>query len=127
MTGVRKLIWAFVAAGAVAAGCVYYFFDPAEARWMPRCLWKTLTGTDCPGCGSQRMLHALTHGDIQAAFHANAFAVCMIPVVIFFIWLELTSERHPSLYARIHRPCLIWLFAAIVLAWWILRNLLPLG
>lgn len=112
-------------AALAAAASVYYFFDPMEAGWMPRCLWKTLTGTDCPGCGTQRMLHALFHGDISGAWRSNAFALCMIPVIAFLLWLELTRERHSALYARIHRPWLIWLLALLVFAWWLLRNLHP--
>ncbi|MDE5840938.1 MAG: DUF2752 domain-containing protein, partial [Muribaculaceae bacterium] len=58
---------------ALALAAVYYFFDPVEAGWMPRCIWKVTTGTDCPGCGSQRMAHALMHGDIAGAWRANAY------------------------------------------------------
>lgn len=108
----------------VALGVVYYYFDPSDTAWMPRCLWKTLTSTDCPGCGSQRMIHALVHGDISSALNANAFAVCMLPVISFMIWLELTRKSHPRLYANVHHPLLIWLLAGVVLAWWILRNIL---
>lgn len=102
----------------------YYFFDPTEVNWMPRCLWKVVTGTDCPGCGSQRMAHALMHGDISGAWHANAFALCMLPIIALMIWLELTRTRHPSLYSRLHSPLMIKLIVTVILAWWIIRNLI---
>ena len=101
---------------------VYYFFDPMEARWMPRCIWKVATGTDCPGCGSQRMAHALMHGDLKAAWHANAYALCMLPLIVLMLWLEFGRERYPRLYAGVHSPVVIRLLCASVLVWWVLRN-----
>lgn len=120
----RKIVAAVGLVLIAVASAIYYFFDPSDTVWMPRCLWKTLTSTDCPGCGTQRMIHALMHGDISAALKANAFAMCMLPVIVFLIWLELTRESHPRLYARVHRHSHIWTLAGFVLAWWILRNLL---
>lgn len=43
--------------------------------------FKLLTGYDCPGCGSQRALHALLHGDINA-FAYNPLFIIAIPYVI---------------------------------------------
>lgn len=120
----RIYIAVAVAVLVAAMAAVYYFFDPSEASWMPRCIWKVLTGTDCPGCGSQRMAHALVHGDLAAAWKANAFAFCMLPVVVFLIWLEFFRERHASLYRRVHSPAAIAILTASILAWWLLRNLL---
>lgn len=119
----RKALAVAIVMLLIVLASVYYFFDPSEVGWMPRCLWKVLTDTDCPGCGSQRMVHALMHGDIIAAWHANAYALCMIPVIIFLFWLEFSRERHPGLYTRVHRTSVIMSLAFSVLGWWILRNL----
>ncbi|MBO5444922.1 MAG: DUF2752 domain-containing protein [Muribaculaceae bacterium] len=122
--GARGKTAIIIVAVAVIAGAmtVYYLFDPAESGWMPRCLWKTLTGTDCPGCGTQRMLHALAHGDIASAWKSNAFGLCMIPVAGFLMWLELTRERHAALYAKVHRSATIYAIGVAIIAWWIGRN-----
>lgn len=101
---------------------VYFMFDPSETRWMPRCLWKTLTGWDCPGCGTQRMTHALLHGDLAAAWHANAFALCLLPLIAGYLYLELAHPRHRRLYARFHHPMVMPLLATAVVLWTILRN-----
>lgn len=112
-----------MAALAIVLAIVYYYFDPVEARWMPRCLWKVATGTDCPGCGSQRMAHALVHGDISGAWHANAFALCIIPLIGLLLALEMKREAWPNVYRKVHAPWVIWTLAAAVLVWWIVRNL----
>ena len=122
------MVWtaAFVVL-VVTLGAVYYFVDPVQVRWMPKCIWRMATGTDCPGCGSQRMAHALMHGDIAGAWQANAYALCMLPLIGFMVWLELARERHPRLYLRVHAPVAIWILGVSVLVWWVLRNLLAVG
>lgn len=120
----RRMVWTAVFLGLlVVLGVVYYFVDPMEVRWMPKCLWKLATGTDCPGCGSQRMAHALMHGDLRAAWHANAYALCMLPLIGGMIWLEFSRERYPQIYRKVHSPLLIWALAGSVLIWWVVRNL----
>ncbi|RZJ72242.1 DUF2752 domain-containing protein [Flavobacterium sp.] len=37
--------------------------------YMIPCLNKRIFGFDCPGCGTQRSLNFLIHGDFVAAFH----------------------------------------------------------
>ena len=34
----------------------------------PLCVWKNLTGLDCPGCGLTRSFTWMGHGDVVAAF-----------------------------------------------------------
>ena len=121
--GKRTFLALAVVILAVALATAYYFFDPVEVRWMPRCIWKVATGTDCPGCGSQRMAHALMHGDFVGAWHANAYDLCMLPVVIFLLWLEFDKVRYPKLYAAVHRPAVISSLLATVILWWAFRNI----
>ncbi|MCM1491246.1 MAG: DUF2752 domain-containing protein [Muribaculum sp.] len=120
----RTYIAIATAAMLLLLAAAYYFFDPMETGWMPRCLWKTVTGTDCPGCGTQRMAHALMHGEFVKAWYSNAFALCMIPVIIFYVWLELNAERHNKLYRSLHSPWIINLFIFSILCWWVIRNII---
>lgn len=47
---------------------------------MP-CPFHAITGLRCPGCGSQRALHALLHGDLSTTFKMNALWILAIPVM----------------------------------------------
>ncbi len=106
-------------------GCVlYYFFDPVEYGWMPQCIFHRLTGLQCMGCGSQRMFHALLHGDVGGAFQANFFGMLMLPVIAFMLFVETQRLRRPSLYAAVFSPKVIGLLIVLMIAWLILRNLL---
>lgn len=116
------LVVSLVVTGVVL-GVVYYFFDPLESRWMPQCIFHRLTGLQCMGCGSQRMLHALLHGDFTAAFHANLFGMLMLPVIAFMAWAEVRRQEYPSLYRRVFSPAVIYSLIALMLVWLILRNI----
>lgn len=106
----------------VAAIVVLYCFDPMQASFYPRCPSKLLTGCDCPGCGTLRALHALSHGDISAAWHFNAALFFALPAaVVFFIGDHPRAPRWAS--AATHwRYSPVILLAAIVL-WTVFRNL----
>ncbi len=119
---------------AVAAVCAVYFaVDPAVSRFVPKCLFHELTGWQCPGCGSQRMLHALLHGDIAAAWHHNAVPFLMqllllrelllLPLLAPLLWLELNRTRHPRLYMRVHSVSVALTAVSLLVAWWIFRNI----
>lgn len=48
------------------------------------CSFKGLTGLECPGCGGQRSLHFLLHGNILMALRYNAFFVIAMPFLAYF-------------------------------------------
>lgn len=93
---------------------------------MPQCLFHTLTGLKCPGCGSQRMLHALLGGDFAGAWSYNPFLLTSLPVLIWLAWLEMSHTRHPRLYAAVCRPRVIIGALILVLAWGVVRNIFGL-
>ena len=71
-----------------------YFLDPVKYVLMPKCPFKMLTGLSCPGCGIQRAIHALLHGDVAGAVKYNFFLVYSGPYAMAFVvqrWV-LTGE-----------------------------------
>ncbi len=108
----------------VAVAAVYFFVDPSASRWVPKCAFHEITGYDCPGCGSQRMLHALLHGDFAAAWHANAFIICAAPLLVLMLCSAALRARYPRLYAWLNSPLMIAAITLSLLLWTVLRNLL---
>lgn len=104
-----------------AIGMLYYFIDPNLNIFLPKCMFRTLTGHNCPGCGSQRMLHALLHGDFAAAWGYNAFLLIMLPVIVVMIYLEFRAERFPRLYSAFHSLAAVIILLSAILIWWIIR------
>lgn len=115
-----------VALAATLAGAmtvVYFFVDPAQSKLMPRCLFKSLTGWDCPGCGSQRMLHALLHGDWAGAWHANPLLLSMVPYFLLLGFVSLFRTRYRRLYSLLNSPAAIAVIFTLMILWFIGRNI----
>ncbi len=102
---------------------IYFFIDPASFQWAPKCPFRMLTGWDCPGCGSQRMLHSLLHGEFSEAWHHNALLMATIPLLIPMGYLEATRKRHPRLYMKVHSVRNIIIISAVIVGWFFYRNL----
>lgn len=119
----RTLIIILVIAALLVFGIIYYALDPSQSGMFPRCTFLTLTGYKCPGCGSQRAIHALLHGDVVGAFKYNALLLISIPWIALCLYAETQRIRNPRLYTRINAPQLMWLFLITVLLWWLLRNI----
>lgn len=102
----------------------YALIDPATTVWAPKCPFKLLTGLDCPGCGSQRALHALLTGDLRAAWRAHPLLVVALPYLGVGLVLEYLRRRSP----RVQRLSDIWygnraamVSIGIIFAFWTLR------
>lgn len=94
-------------------------FDPTVAP-APRCWFNALTGLQCPGCGSQRAIHALLHGHIAQAWHFNAALFFAVPLCLLYI------ARPRPLRRLLYSPAFMLAIAAAFVAWFIIRNLLTL-
>lgn len=112
-----------VAALAAAALAYVGTVDPNQAGHYPTCPFLFVTGWYCPGCGSLRAMHALAHLDVATALARNPFAVAMVPVlvVIWLRWTARTAAGRPRTTAA--HPAILWGLLAVVVAFWVLRNL----
>lgn len=112
---------AALAAGAAVAyvGAV----DPNEPGHYPTCPFLMLTGLYCPGCGGLRAIHALAHGDPVTALGLNLLVVAMVPVLalLWGRWV-LRSWRGVPLKGISIRPSYVWAFLALMIVFWIVRN-----
>lgn len=108
---------------AIMAGVVYFAYDPSQSQFFPRCVFLSLTGWQCPGCGSQRAIHALLHGDLASAWHYNAALLVALPVLGVYLVGEIKRTTWPNYYRAISHPIVIYIILGALIAWWIGRNL----
>lgn len=106
---------------------IYGWFDPSTSHFFPKCPVKTLTYYDCPGCGSQRAIHALLNFEFREAFRQNALLILALPYLtlgVIFNLIKKPSENMMRWRNRLfgHHATLIIL--GIVIAFAILRNVL---
>lgn len=66
----------------VALLCYGLMVDPKTGGGIP-CLWKTLFGITCPGCGLSRACALLLHGRLVEAARMNWL---IFPVASVFCW-----------------------------------------
>ena len=92
---------------------------------MPRCPFKWITGFDCPGCGSQRAIRALIAGHPLEAWSYNLILPPMLAYLAAILVLPLIKGGIPrKIYERLTSPGVISAIAAVVILWWIVRNLI---
>jgi hypothetical protein len=110
------------AAGLATAGAIAVLaIGNPERGGFPRCPFQQATGLFCPGCGSQRAIHALTHFDFPRALSFNALAVLALPVlaIAFVRWARGRD-------AFVVRPWMPRALLLLVVGFTIARNL-PFG
>ncbi|MGN0213244.1 MAG: DUF2752 domain-containing protein [Muribaculaceae bacterium] len=123
MTIKRTIFWLAIVLAALCFVAIYFLFDPSQCDLFPKCPFLMLTGLKCPGCGSQRAIHALLGGNIAEAWRHNAILVVSVPIVALYAICELKRLRLNALYRKINSPLAIWIVFAVVILWWIFRNI----
>jgi hypothetical protein len=99
---------------------------PEQSRLAPPCIFHTVTGWHCPGCGATRAVYALLHGNPAEAARKNALFLLALPFIAFWggrsTWRFVRGEppRESSLLLRPRVTCAI---VIAIFAFAILRNL----
>ena len=124
-----------ILAALIAGGIIYFTFNPVESVLFPKCPFLTLTGLKCPGCGSQRAIHALLHLDILSAFQHNALLIISIPYIILLLAVKIfphflrffhvipVQAGIPNFQKKIQHQIIIYSYLVLVLIFWITRNI----
>ncbi len=114
-----------IVAGCIAAaglGLLYLLAEPSSGLY-PRCSFKMLTGLSCPGCGSQRAVHAMLAGDFRAAFAYNALFMLELPLLALLAITNLAGNRLPRLRRFLGARFFILTILATIIIWTIVRNI----
>jgi hypothetical protein len=106
-----------VAVAAVGAW-VLYTFAPTAYAFYPKCVFRSVTGLLCPGCGITRAAHHLLHGRFDEAFRLNPMVFVLIALVLYAL---------PSIYRGqtprfLMSPAFAWGSFVVLTSYWIVRN-----
>lgn len=106
-----------------AGAVLLLFVDPNQpGNLLPKCPFKLMTGLDCPGCGITRMIHALLHGDVVAAWHFNAVLLVLGLPLLIWLFARWTKGQWTGERRSVPKP--VWIGTAVVaLVWGVGRNL----
>jgi len=124
----RERLFALAIISTATAGLFYLrLFDPAApaaTSYYPSCPFYALTGLYCPGCGTLRGLHQLTHGHLFTALDLNPLMVLSLPFIGYtFVSYALLAARGRGLPQPFINPFFIKTLFWVVIAFWILRNI----
>ena len=113
-----------IAASAIAVSAWAYtaLADPYQEGFFPSCMWLSLTGHWCPGCGGLRAVHELAHGDVVAALALNPLAVLVIiplGVALVFAWLRAGWQGRSGPRIPVWTAVAI---PALLVVFWVARN-----
>lgn len=104
----------------------YYFIDPLQKSFPIHCIWKDLTGSECPSCGTQRALHSLMHGEIMKALKYNCFFVISIPYAFLAVLCSWYNKKNifDRIKSIIYDARTLRLYVLLYFLWWLTRNVL---
>lgn len=114
-----------VITGSIAL--IYKYFNPLESVFFPSCPIKTITGVDCPGCGTQRAAHHLLNGEFQLAFAQNSLLFILVPYLLLGFYLQLVpqpTETEFKLRSVLYSQKAIIILGIVALMYTIIRNIL---
>lgn len=108
----------------LTGGIIYGIFIIKTGLKIP-CLFRTLTGFKCPGCGVTSMCLALMNLDFHKAFISNKMLFILIPALLFvfvkyiFVYIKTGEKNLDKLQSSILNISLVML-----IVFGIIRNLL---
>jgi len=116
-TALRRLGLGSALAGAAALTYIGLVDPHRPGSVFPPCMFKLITGWNCPGCGGLRMTYDLMHGDLAAAAVDNVFVLVGLPLLLAWVLGRRQTGRPPF------TPAVFWVVGISVVAWTIVRNL----
>ena len=115
---------AIIAVTVLSGLVVLFVFDPSRHGFYPKCLFHSLTGLHCPGCGSTRALYEVVHGHVGAAFALNPLIVVLVPFLLCgWVVQKLWQKNLQPAERLFSKPGVAWTIAVVVIAFGILRNI----
>lgn len=106
---------------------LYKNYNPGEIHFFPKCPFWAITGFKCPGCGSQRAVHHLLNLEVLSAAKENILLVLSIPYILAGLIIERLKNPSEKLLVwrkRLYGRTAIYIILAIIVTFWIMRNLL---
>lgn len=119
-----KLKYIGVLVLGIVLAFLFFFVNPSNVNFFPKCPLYVTTGLYCPGCGSQRATHQLLHLNILGVLQQNILyllGVLLIGYHLIVTSLNLFFKKH--IYNYMYHPKTPIIILIIVVVFWILRNI----
>lgn len=116
---------ALVLSIALVAGFALFKVNPITFAPAPKCMFKLITGYNCPACGIQRFIHSLLTGHPLQAIKYNYYLIYAIPYTFLFVvaWLLKDGTIKHKLTSVIESKFAVWTYITTFLIWLVIRNI----
>lgn len=104
----------------------FYTYNPsADSGHFVSCPSKSILGLNCPGCGSQRLIHHLFHLNFEEAFKYNPLLFIFFPFVIYLAGIFISNLLFGTKYRvmLLYKNWFVYMLFGIFILYGILRNL----
>jgi len=120
----KKILHAGLLVFIFGLAVLFFLLNPSEHQLFPRCIFNTVTGYYCPGCGSQRAIHSLLHLNFAGVVGNNFLFIPAVAAVAYHYAHQPLNKKFgwklPNILYKKHTP---WIIFGIILLFWFLRNL----
>ncbi len=108
----------------VPLAALFFHLDPATQPIFPKCIFHSLTGLHCPGCGSQRAIHDLLHFDIEGVVQNNFLFLPALVISIYGIIVPFSNRYFNTSFKNfLNHPKTPVIIALLILLFWVIRNI----
>lgn len=88
------------------------------------CIFSSLSGVYCAGCGTGRMLHSLLRLDVHTAFAYNPFMMVFLPpFAVFLVVQAVLYVKKGTLFSSVPAKCFLIFVILLGLLYSVMRNL----
>ena len=103
---------------------LFFVLNPSEHEIFPKCVFHSITGYYCPGCGSQRAIHSLLHFRFYSVVSNNFLFLPAVFIVTYHYLRPFFNRRFnwnmPNIFYFKSTP---WIILIVIVVFWILRNI----
>ena len=85
--------------------------------------WPEMSGMRLPTLHTCSSASSGMHLQVGDAFRHNALLVLSIPFLALMCFSWMKRRRFPALYERLNGRVAVWTVFAVIIAWWIVRNI----
>lgn len=110
--------------GLLGAGLFYAFICILAGHPLVPCLFHTVTGLYCPGCGVSRMCLSILSLDFASAFKANAAVFLLLPPgLVMALRMAVRYVRTGNTRPTQVQTCVFYVMVGVLLVFGVVRNL----
>jgi hypothetical protein len=120
----KKILNTGLLIGFTGLAVLFFVLDPARHSIFPRCIFNSITGYYCPGCGSQRAIHSLLHLRLMDVVSYNFLFLPAALLIMYHYLHPLLNRKFGLKFPNIlYHKLTPWIIFLVVILFWILRNI----